>query len=223
MSGAVHLDDEVLSAFVDGELTEVERRHAEDHQRVCDACGQRAAALRRVALLVGAGAPLDVAPPVAAPDLGQIISLRPVRRRARWVVAVVSAAAVVAAGVGISVAALGSPSTPPAPAASDSGLPTSLGSFASAKVLGPILQTEIASLAPGSGRTLPCHAKAAAIVGEAAGTPAGFSAPLTFAGAPAEVFAYRRPRSGSGSGSGTAEVAVVVWDRDCSKAARLGW
>jgi hypothetical protein len=261
MNGSVHLDDEVLSALVDGELSNVEADSALRHESTCETCQARVAALRQVAQVVSAGAVghgtrsgadlVDfivaaalteadrVAAEVSGPDLAEVLPLSATPRRRRHLVlrAALSAAAVVA-GVGIALAAFAHPAPPPRGAAAASGLPSSLGSYDNAATLGPTLETEIASLAAGSGQDLPCRFKAATIVGAPAGTVAVFSAPLTYNGAPAQVFAYRKPLTSAGriggqsvetGGSGGAgasqsqSVAVVVTDGNCTLVARLGW
>jgi hypothetical protein len=261
MKGSVHLDDEVLSALVDGELSDVEADSALQHQSTCETCRARAAALRQVAQVVSAGAvgqgPTSgadlvdfmvaaalteadrVAADLSSQDLAEVLPLSatPRRRRRHLLRAAVSAAAVVA-GVGIALAAFAHPGPPPNAALAASGLGSSLGSYDNAATLGPTLETEIASLADGSGQDLPCHVKAATVVDEPADTVAVFSAPLTYDGVPAQVFAYRKPLTSVGrtggpsvetSGSGgagasqTQNVAVVVTDGNCTLVARLGW
>jgi hypothetical protein len=257
MKGSVHLDDEMLSALVDGELTDVEADSALQHQSTCETCRARAAALRQVAQVVSAvghgpasGADLvdfmvaaalteadRLAPEVPSQDLAEVVPLSATPRRRHLLRVAVSAAAVVA-GVGIALAAFAHPAPPPNAAVAASGLGSSLGSYDNAATLGPTLETEIASLAAGSGQDLPCHLKAATIVDEPADTVAVFSAPLTYDGVPAQVFAYRKPLASVGriggqsvetSGSGgvgasqTQNVAVVVTDANCTLVARIGW
>jgi hypothetical protein len=285
VTDTLHLDDEVLSALIDGELAEGERRAAIEHQLVCEACRRRSQELGRVADLVGCAtgrspeaalgtasaletvaletvALETVALETVALETAVVVAVaafpvsststaafrspwaaevaqpsgrsgpsarRPGGRdgRSRRVLRAGASAVAVAAGVAIALAAFGHPGhatggAGTAPATQATGLPSSLGSFSDPASLSSTLQAEIASLAPGaSGQELPCHEKAALGVGRPAVTTAAFSAPLTYAGSPAQVFAYRTPAEGPGDRRDG--VAVVVDNGGCTVVARLTW
>jgi hypothetical protein len=231
MRGTLHLDDEILCALVDGELTEAEQRAALDHQQVCEPCRARAQALGGVADVLRCSAPVGPGAPggealdamvaaalaqlpdegaeddheMAAWDTTEVVSLRAVRhRRSHLLSAAVSVAAVLG-GVGIAFAAFGHPAQPPVTTGA-TGLASSLGTFSDTASLSPTLRAEIESLAPGaSGQNLPCHVKAAASADHLSGSPSAFSAPLTYGGIPAQVFVYRTPETwAEGSAGGAA-------------------
>lgn len=216
MSAGSHLDDEVLSAFVDGELADVEARSVLAHQAVCESCRARVEAFRRVASLVAAapravsGAGLEPGEDPAARIVAALLAgadpgTRRVGRRGWQAVASVAAAL---AGVAIVLGVFGHSA---APTGSSTGLATSLGSFSSSRELSATLATEIASLAPNpSAQVLPCQAKAAASAAQPTGTRPAFSSPLVYSGVKAEVFAYepahRQGKGGpaaAGPGSGS--------------------
>jgi hypothetical protein len=262
MRGALHLDDEILCALVDGELTGAEQQAALDHQLVCDPCRARARELGGVADALRHGAPASPGAPggdvldtmVAAAlaqlaeegtegdhegawDTAEVVSLSARRRRRPHLLRAAISVAAVLGGVGIALAAFEHPAQPSATNTA-TGLAASLGTFSNTASLSPTLRAEIESLAPGaSGQDLPCHVKAAASAEQASGTPAAFSAPLTYGGVPAQVFVYRTPDTwpegsvgGAAGGTPTGstggesqDVAVVVRDRDCAPLAHLDW
>jgi hypothetical protein len=239
VTDTLHIDDELLSACLDGELTEAEQRVVDDHQRRCTVCQGRADALRAVAALVGWAVVVPAEAPLTAPplDLSALDTLvagtredwpavgggrapgrgRPSRRRGGWV----AMAAATAAAVGIAFAAIGRPAHHVVPVATVAGAgstgPHSLGSFSGTATLRATLRAEINSRgSSGSGPVLPCHNRAAAGAGQPAGAEAVFSARLTYAGAPAQVFAYRTTGPNG-------DLAVVEQDRYCILVARFGW
>jgi hypothetical protein len=251
VTATAHLDDDVLSALLDGELSEAEWRSAADHQSACAACQARAAALGDV------GRVLRVAFPRSMPDawpawpgwpdarLDAVVSealggsraagsiddagRRRFRRYRRSRVRAVAAAAAVFVGVGLALSALEHAPPPSAAARTGAapgvrGLSSSFGSFAGPASLGPALLVEIESLAAGhSGAGLPCRAEAALLAGRSAALAATFSAPLTYRGVASEVFAYEAPSAGGGGANGLGGLAVVVADGNCDLVARVAW
>jgi len=231
MSAGRHLDDVVLSALVDGELTDEDALVAGAHHAVCEVCRARAAMFGRVSSLVSV---LAVSPGPSdliageqrgADDFGRILAaalaevgmgVRPLRRRAARRRALRAAASVAAglAAVAIIFGAFGHQR----PAGFSSGLAASLGTFTDTRQLSATLATEIASLAPNpSAPVLPCHTKAAASAARPPASRPAFSAPLVYSGAKAQVFAYES------SATSPTRVAVVLSDRDCTVLAYLSW
>jgi len=97
-----HLNEQ-LSAYLDGELNELDRARAEAHLAECGECRAELEALRRV---VRRAATLDDRPPehdlwagiaerIATPDTSDVVPLAPRRRRITFTVPQLAAAAVV--------------------------------------------------------------------------------------------------------------------------------
>lgn len=76
---SAHLDDDAVSALLDGEATAEEAAHAE----VCEECGQRLAGFRSAAARIGDAAPVDQVARervIAAALEAQVLPLRPRRQ-----------------------------------------------------------------------------------------------------------------------------------------------
>lgn len=101
-----HVEREILSALLDGELPASERRYVHDHLQDCSACREAAEELGQIQGMIG-GLPRLVAPEAFVsgalePLSGvRVVADRAVRGRTRWVLvgAVASALAVTLSGL----------------------------------------------------------------------------------------------------------------------------
>ena len=109
-----HVEREILSALVDGELTPEERRFVHEHLQQCDGCREAADEFMHIHGLVG-DLPRLVAPEsfvsqaLRPPQRSRVVSVTtwPARGRRRWALA-----GAAAAGIAVTLAGLAAP--PPA-------------------------------------------------------------------------------------------------------------